>query len=269
MYCMFPQLWTNLTHIVTHIAQKLHILPEGKRVGRPLAINPLDAVIWGLYWHQSTRATKKSVYDDFKEAIPCSYKAFVEAINRSARLVLLILAYLMRLGRKDQHLVKYTDATDIPVCLTKNGTHHKTMQGLAAWGHSGKGFYFGLEMTMTRDAAGRLLALRFTPANTDDRDIFCKINEHIEGIIVADAGYVSKQLERDMNNDRRWILIKPYKNMKKLAEAWQLHLYKKRFDIEFDFRNLKLFHGLVTSLPRSVNGYFANYLYALLSFVLA
>ncbi len=41
------------------------------------------------------------------------------------------------------------------------------------------------------------------------------------------------------------------------------------FQIEFDFRDLKLFHGLVTSLPRSVNGYLANYIFALLSFVVA
>lgn len=266
---MIPQIWKNLKHIVTHITQKLHVLPEGKRTGRPLAITPLDAIVWGLYWHQSTRATKKSVWNDFKKTIDCSYKTFVVAINRVLAYLLLILFYLMRQGRKDQHLVKYTDATDIPVCLNKNAKTHKTMSALAAWGHSGKGFYFGLKLTITRDAYGRLLALRFTSANQNDRDIFRKINEDINGIIVADAGYVSRDLEREMNTDNRWLLIKPKKTMKKLAEPWQLDLYKHRFDIEFDFRNLKLFHGLVTSLPRSINGYVANYLYALLSFKLA
>jgi len=68
---------------------------------------------------------------------------------------------------------------------------------------------------------------------------------------------------------RRWILIKPYKTMKKLMTKWQEELYKGRFSIEFDFRNLKLFHGLVTSLPRSVEGYLANYMHALVSYVLA
>ena len=238
-------------------------------MGRKLAIAPLNAIVWGLYWKQSTRATKVSVWRDFKEALNCSYKTFVVALNKSTLMVFLILAYLMRLGRNDQHLVKYTDATDIPVCLNKNAKHHKTMRDFATWGYSGKGFYYGLKMTMTRDAEGRILALRFTAANENDRDIFRKINEYIEGIIVADAGYISNELEKDMNNDRRWVLIKPKANMKKLAEQWQLDLYKQRFDIEFDFRSLKLFHGLVTSLPRSVNGYLTNYLYALLSFVLA
>ncbi len=143
------------------------------------------------------------------------------------------------------------------------------MRDTAAWGHSGKGFYYGLKLTIIRDAHGRLLAMYFSSGNANDRDIFRKINETIKGIIVADAGYVSKALERDMNTHDCWVLIKPYAKMKRLATAWQLALYKKRFDIEFDFRNMKMFHGLVTSLPRSVNGYLANYLYAILSFVLA
>lgn len=266
---MIPTIWNNLKHIVTHIIEKLHILPVGTSMGRPLAINPIDAIVWGIYWHQSTRSTKKSVWTDFKEILTCSYKTFVTSVNRASRLVFFILAYLMALGRKDQALVKYTDATDIPVCLAKNGNHHKTMDGLATWGHSGKGFYFGLKMTMTRDSEGCILNIVFSPANGHDRDIFRKINKHINGVIVADAGYVSKELERDMYTEgERWCLIKPLKTMKRLAEAWQLELYRNRFDIEFDFRSLKLFHGLVTSLPRSVDGYFGNYAYALLSFIL-
>ena len=105
---------------------------------------------------------------------------------------------------------------------------------------------------------------------TDDRDIFRKINKDIEGIIVADAGYVSKELEKDMNVDGvRWCLIRPRKRMKKLALAWQMKLYALRFRIEFDFRSLKMSHGLVSSLPRSLNGMVGNYLSALLSFTLA
>jgi hypothetical protein len=180
-----------------------------------------------------------------------------------------IICALMRMNKKEAHILKYTDATDIPVCLPKNGTRHKTMQALSAWGHSGKGFFYGLKMTMTRDDDGRLLALDFRSGNGNDRDIFRHINKDMTGVIVADAGYCSKQLERDMYiENMRWCLIKPYKRMKKLATAWQLELYKRRFKIEFDFRSLKLFHGLVTSLPRSINGYLGNYLFSLLSFVL-
>jgi hypothetical protein len=222
-----------------------------------------------LYQHRSTRATKKSVWEDFKEALNCSYKTLVVSLNRVALLALKLLFILMRLGRKHAHLVKYTDATDIPVCLNKNALSHKTLRGFASWGHSGKGFYFGLKLTLTRDAEGRLLGPRFSQAGANDRALFERINAEIDGIIVADAGYLSKELERKMYREgRRWVLFKPTKRMKKLQTAWQYHLYNSRFQIEFDFRNLKLFHGLVTSLPRSVDGYLGNYIHSLLSFVL-
>lgn len=260
----------KLKHIVTQIAEKLQLFPEAKKSGRPLAIKREDALAYALYQHRSTRATKKSVYDDFKKKLRCTYKTFVVSINRAARAALPLLAALMRMNRSHAHPVKYTDSTDVPVCLNKNATRHCTMRHFASWGHSGKGFYYGLKMTLTRDDEGKLLGLKFTRGNANDRDIFRSINKDIGGILVADAGYVSKQLEKDMYVEgKRWCLIRPLKKMRKLAEAWQLALYEGRFKIEFDFRNLKLFHGLVTSLPRSVDGYLGNYLFALLSFVFA
>ncbi len=191
-------------------------------------------------------------------------------MNRAGMMAAKLLFLLMGRAKEPSHVVKMTDATDLPVCLRKNADKHRTMHGLAAWGHSAKGWYYGLKMTMTRDLAGHLMGLRFSSANANDRDIFRSVNRDIHGIILADAGYVSKALERDMTIEgRRWVLIQPKKTMKKLALPWQVKLYRSRFQIEFDFRSMKLFHGLVTSLPRSVNGYLANYLNAVCSFVIA
>lgn len=268
--CMLPLLYTKLKHIVTQLYVHFKLARETPASGRPQKIKDVDALTLALYQHQSTRVTKKSVYDDFKDILCCSYKTLVVSMNRVALLTIRLLFILMRLGRKHAHLVKYTDATDLPVCLKKNADSHRTMRGLASFGYSSKGWFYGLYMTLTRDYAGRLLGLRFTTASTDGRKVFRKINQDIFGIIVADSGYVSRQLEQDMYIEgKRWILIKPFKTMKKLMTGWQAALYRGRFRIEFDFRNLKLFHGLVTSLPRSINGYIANYLHALLSFVLA
>ena len=267
---MIPQMFTTIKSIVTQLSQTYKFLDETPKNGRPRKITPLNSLTLALYQHQSTRATKKSVYEDFKEALKCTYKTLVVSLNQSARASLRLLHIIMRWGRTHAHLVKYTDATDIPVCLHKNADSHRTMRGLAGLGRSTKGWYFGLKMTMTRDHDGRLLGLQFTSPGANDRTTFRDINRDIYGIIVADAGYVSAQLEKDMYVDgKRWLLIRPYKTMKKLMTKWQERLYRGRFRIEFDFRDLKLFHGLLTSLPRSVNGYLANYLHALTSFVLA
>jgi len=268
---MIPKIYENLRHIVTQLLSIFKVAEsETPAIGRPKKITDADALTFALYQHASTRATKKSVYEDFKENLACSYKTFVVSVNRVSMLTLRLLAIIMRFNKQTSHLVKYTDATDIPVCLKKNMDEHKTMRSMAGLGRSTKGWFYGLKMTLTRDHDGRMLALKFTKPGENDRDIFREINKDIYGIIVADAGYVSKQLEQDMYLEhKRWILIRPFKTMKRLMTKWQEQLYKGRFKIEFDFRDLKLFHGLVTSLPRSVNGYLANYLHALLSFIVA
>jgi hypothetical protein len=269
---MFPHTFYTIKDKITQLVNlgKLKFPSKSHPQGRPLKIENVDALALALYQHSSTRATKKSVYDDFEDLLACSYKTLVMAINRAGIMAAKLLFLVMGNGKKNAHIVKMTDATDLPVCLKKNADKHRTMQGFASWGHSSKGWFYGLKMTMTRDLEGHLLGLRFSSANANDRDIFRSVNQDIEGIIIADAGYVSKKLEKDMDIDgKRWIMIQPKKTMRKLALPWQLKLYKLRFVIEFDFRSLKLFHGLVTSMPRSVNGYLANYLNAVCSFVIA
>jgi len=54
--------------------------------------------------------------------------------------------------------------------------------------------------------------------------------------------------------------------MKKLMTEFEEWPYSTRMLIELNFRNLKMFYGLVTSLPRSVDGYLANYIYSLLAY---
>ena len=269
---MTPKLLTTLKIKLSHLVQTFHLNLNHKShpQGRKFKIENEDALALALYRHTSTRATKKSVFEDFRDTLDCSYKTLVLALNRVALWSMKILFLLMRMGKKHGHIVKYTDATDLPVCLKKNADSHQTMQGLAGWGHSSKGWYYGLKMTMTRDARGNILGLRFSAPAKNDRDIFRSINRDISGVIVADAGYVSKQLERDMHVEgKRWILIRPFKTMRRIMTRWQEALYRSRFMIEFDFRSMKLFHGLVTSLPRSVSGYLAHYLNSILSFVLA
>lgn len=261
--------YEQLKHRVTHLVKTFNLNLTAAKTGRPRKISKLDSLTLALYQHTSTRATKKSIWQDFRERLKCSYKTLVVAMNEAGVLALRILFRIMRLNKQFSHLIKYTDATDLPVCLKKNADKHRTMAGLADFGHSSKGWFYGLKLTYVRDHDGRLLNFRITPPSTNDRDLLRQLNHDLMGILVADAGYVSKQLERDMHIEgKRWLLTRPYKTMKRLSTWWQLQLYKGRFRIEFDFRSLKLFFGLVTSLPRSINGYLANYLHAILAFAL-
>lgn len=252
---------------VTFLYHQLKLFTYEKATGRKLALPIIDTITLALYKQTQNIQTKIALWKDFRPH--CSYKTMVVNMNRCALLALSVLMRILRMNRSRAHPVKHTDSTDIPVCLNKNATAHKTMYGLAQWGYSGKGHYYGLKLHLTSDLKRQLLAVRFSPANTHGTKIFLKLNKDLDGLFVADAEFVSEKLQRKFYREHNRILFaQPRKNMKKLITAFQCHLYNTRMLIELNFRNLKLFFGLVTSLPRSINGYFANYFYSLLAYAL-
>ena len=258
----FSNILTKVKFFYKQLKLKIH-----KSTGRPLAIKPEETIALSLFKQTNGIKTKKSIWKIFN--LECSYKTLVVNMNRLSVYALLILNSILHWNRKNSHLVKHTDSTDIPVCLNKNATRHKIMQGFASWGHSGKGFYYGLKMSLTSDLNRNVLAISFASANSDDRKTFKKMNKNINGIFVADAGYFSKDLEKEFYVENKKILFaKPRANMKKIITEFQYHLYNTRMLIELNFRNLKMLYAFLTSFPRSVDGYFANYIYSILAYVL-
>lgn len=238
--------------------------------GRKLAIPLEDILTIAVFKQESQIETKKSVYELLELQDVCSYKTLVVNMNRWYFLALNMFALIMRWNRFFSHCIKHTDTTDIPVCLNKNAKYHKTMKGLASWDHNGKGYYYGLKLHLTSDLHKNILSVRFTSGSTDPRTVFIKLNQDMMGLFIADAGYVSESLQTAFHKEgARRVMIASRKNMKRLATFLDIALYRTRMMIEFNFRNLKMFYGLLTSLPRSVDGYLANYTYSLLAYVLS
>ena len=236
-----------------------------KKTGRKLALTIEQIIALALFKQKNNIATKKALHEILKPQ--CSYKTMVVNLIRFADLGAIILFLLIKINRDNQHPVKHIDSTDIPVCLFKNAHTHKTMKGLADFANHGKGTYFGLKMHLIADLKRQILSVKFTSANIDDREIVIPLSEDLCGIFIADAGYVSKKLSEEFYQEhKRILLVQPRKNMKQVMTKFQEYLYKTRVLIEFNFRSLKMFYGLVTSLPRSVSGYFANYVWALLAY---
>jgi hypothetical protein len=260
----FSNILTKVKFLYKQLKLKTH-----KSTGRPLKIRSENIIALSVFKHQHGIPTKKSIWKIFREELKCSYKTLCVNMNRLSLYALLILKSILNWNQNNAHMVKHTDSTDIPVCLNKNSQKHKTMNGLASWGHSGKGWYYGLKLHLTQDLERKTLSFSITPANSSDREQFKKINRDLDGIFVADAGYTSEKLEREFfQENKRMLFAKPKKNMKKLQTEIQARLYDTRMLIELNFRNLKMLYNLVTSFPRSVDGYFANYIYSILASVL-
>jgi hypothetical protein len=263
----FIKLYDNILTKVKFFSKQLK-LKLCKSTGRPLAITGEETIALALFKQNTGIPTKKKVWEIFQPKE--SYKTLCVEMNHFAVQALLVLKAILKWNQKHAHIIKHSDSTDVPVCLNKNATHHKTMKILSSWGHSGKGLYYGLKMSITTDLKRNLLAVSFGTANSDDRKTFKKMNKDINGIFVADAGYISKDLEKEFYIEHKRILFaKPRANMKKVINDFQYHLYNTRMLIELNFRNLKMLYAFITSFPRSIDGYLANYIYSLLAYVLA
>lgn len=260
------QLYTDIVAKVSFFFKQLSLKTKPHNTGRPLKITPVETIALSLFKQSQGIKTKKAVWQIFN--LSCSYKTLVVNMNSRALQALLILNAILRWNQQQAHPIKHADSTDIPVCLAKNARYHKTMSGLATWGYSAKGRFYGLKMVITTDLKRQLLAVRFASGNANERQIFKRMNQDMLGIFIADAGFISKDLERDFHIEHQRILLaKPRANMKRMATAWQNLLYDTRVIIELNFRNLKMFYNLETSLPKSLDGYFANYVYSLLAYV--
>ncbi|KKT90978.1 MAG: Transposase, IS4 family [Candidatus Jorgensenbacteria bacterium GW2011_GWA2_45_13] len=263
------QVYQELKQKVSFFYQKLKLFKYEKIKGRKLAISIVDTITLALYRQASSRATKKSLWNDFRKTLKCSYKTLVVNINKCSILCLQILKCIFLSNRQNSHIIKHTDSTDIPVCLNKNAKYHKTMKIVSSWGHSGKGLFYGLKLHLTSDLKRRILSISFASGNVGDRSQFLKLNKDLEGIFIADAGYVSEDLEKEFYIEHKRILFtKPRKNMKKVITFFQKKLYDTRMTIELNFRNLKMLYNLVSSFPRTINGYLANYIHSIVAYAL-
>ena len=135
---------------------------------------------------------------------------------------------------------------------------------------SSKGWFYGLKLYLSADVEGRVLALRLTPGNSNDRAVFRTMNEKLRGLFGADAGYISKDLEREFFiPNERMVITASRANMKRLATLFDIAVLNMRMRVEVHFRMLKVCYGLVTSFPRSIDGYLTHYLAAITAHILA
>lgn len=152
------RIYNDIVAKVSFLFNKLKIKVT-KSTGRALAITPEHIISLALFKQAQGIETKKSVGEMFEPQ--CSYKTLMVNMNRFALHALVIFQAILRLNQQQAHAVKHTDSTDIPVCLTKNGKHHKTMKPFATWAHGPKGWYYGVKMSITTDLKRQLLAVRF------------------------------------------------------------------------------------------------------------
>jgi IS5 family transposase len=197
--------------------------------------------------------------------LPC-YETLLRQIHRHAPLALRLLIAL--LGQQEGPAPYALDATVIPV--SHHGRRAKVVREFAAWGRDSDGhWFFGFKLHAVCAQRGHLVKLRIRPANVADITQAEGLLSQLRGLVVADAAYISAKLRAKLWEVGLLLLTPLRKNMKGLASLAQTQQLKGRSIIETVFSVLKDRLGLVTSLPRSLDGYLTHYILVLLAYQLA
>ena len=158
-----------------------------------------------------------------------SYNRFIELMPR------ILLQMLMFLYTQTGNLtgVSFIDSTPLRVCKIKRSKRNKVFKGLATYGKSTVGWFYGFKLHIVINDVGELLAFKVTTANVDDRAPVDDLTKHIIGKCMADKGYLSKKLFEKLFERGLQLVTTIKANMKnKLMPMIDKILLRKRSLIE-------------------------------------
>lgn len=217
-------------------------------------------------WKDFYRHLKTYHQQDFP-SLP-DYKNFLMAVNKLSLLASLMLQGFMNIFNKitGKNGLKFTDSTKLEVCRVKREFSHKVALGIASKSKSSMGWFYGFKLHIICNELMQILKLKITTGTADERKILETMWNNIFGMIIADAGYVSKKLQKKALNLGKFLLTSVRANMKKIMTETEHQLLKLRQLAETVFSVLKLRMGLENTLPRSLLGYFAHYLWCITAY---
>mgnify|MGYP000738482376 CR=1 FL=1 len=131
-------------------------------------------------------------------------------------------------------------------------------------------WFYGMKLHAITDLKGNLLGIKLTTGRTPDREILKKfLKDFYDSIVIVDAGYCSKKFEKLASENNNILKTCKRNNMKSLASKLDIKHLNLRNRIEVVFSVLKERLNLITSLPRSVNGYLAYYIHVIFGYTVS
>lgn len=223
-----------------------------------------------IYESGCLKALYKLLWDKFRNDFKLPrYQNFVNLMNKRSAYLLKFICLICNLNNKQQGIITFCDSTKLEVAKIYREHKHKTMKLLASKSKTTTGWFYGLRLHVLCDQAGNLMQIKFTTATVGERQVLDEFLGRIkECIVVADAGYLSKELEQKAQENNNILLAAVRKNMKTLATIWNNKCMNMRSRIESVFSELKERFNLVSTLSRSVNGYFAHYIRAIFGYMI-
>jgi hypothetical protein len=203
----------------------------------------------------------------FFPGAPC-YERFLTLTKRVW--ILLTIFLVSRMGRKTD--IYYIDSTALPVCHTKRHAKHRVFKGLATWGRTSVGWFFGFKLHLVFNNQRQIVALRLTPGNINDpvpvsqltKDL---VGKDLVGKLFGDKGYIAKKLAQELLRRGLKLITKSKKGMPPLKlSAIDQALLDGRSIAETIIGHIKEFSSLRMPKHRCVPNAFTHLIAALVAY---
>lgn len=261
----------HIVDLYVWVDDTLQQTDQAQKTGRPPVLRDselLTILIWdGLAeGHRTLRQVYNWIERDYPDYFPQlpAYQNFVAQVHRNLEQ----LIYLLQLTFQTTARLRFADSTMLPVCKYIRANRHKVAKGFADFGKNWQGWHYGFKLHLSIDHRNRICAVVFTPANEHDNQVMERLVNKHTGVLVGDSHYGGNVMRKRLWKRYKTIVIASphYTQKKKIATDWQMLLLHLRPKVEATFDYLKEHKYLVSSFPRSVQGYFVHYLRVLLGY---
>lgn len=249
------------------------LIKNNKMRNRPSCISTAEIMTVLIAFHQYRMRDFKTYYQwqvqsiwqrDFPN-MP-SYNRFLELATRALPAMLVFLT--TKMGKCTG--VGVVDSTTLSVCHNRRIHSHKVFKNIAQRGKSSTGWFYGFKLHAAFNHLGELVNFCLTAGNVDDRQGLKQMAKHLFGILVADRGYIGKDLSDWLKEKYGITLLTGIKKGMKPKQytSEQKKLLKKRGFIETIFGQLKNLCQIEHTRHRSERGFILNLISGLTAYCL-
>jgi hypothetical protein len=169
--------------------------------------------------------------------------------------------------------ISFIDSTKIEACRPKRANRHKTLKGLARWGKTSDGWFYGFKLHAVVNHLREIVGVCITPGNVADNNehIIRKMANNVFGKMFGDKGYI---LNQELWTEIYYQGVKFITNIRinmrqKLMIMEEKMILRKRASIvETLFSTLKDRMSLQYTRVRSVYGFVCNVISMLIAYQL-
>ena len=146
------------------------------------------------------------------------YGNFLDAINKLSPFAHLMLQGFMNIFQNMTGVnnLKFADSTKLKVCEIKREFSHKVCLGIASKSKSTMGWFYGFRLHIICNELMQILKIKITTGAFGERKGLEMMWNQIFGMIIADAGYLGKELFEKARDLNKHLFTAVKANMRKL-----------------------------------------------------